>query len=641
MISKKKYLLIILIFGCLNLKGQINLEINASSVSGTAPLYVFFDATESSGLQDGTDLINTDFSWNFDSTGLVQETTISKAKGMVSGFVFEEPGNYTVECTARDPEGNIETETIQISVLPFSGITYYVSENGNDNNDGLTEDTAWQTANHAFQQLTTNTRILFERGGIFPNITESLNNLHGGSMIIGAYGEGELPVLQANENWVVFIDNSEGIALVDLHLEINNAFATGCLDVQNNSTDILGLRVEMEGATGRTIYQDESSLLGIFNCYLHDTGVIGVFSGDSSQFSFVNNIIDNLIGAPQPEHGMRIQGGEKQFIAHNTLSRINDTKTAITIRGDGQRHVVIYKNKIDRILEVNPENASATDAISLVTIEGNYIGHSINYVGQDFQNAFSAINIEATQVAIRNNIIDGHTNAVRVHNDGNGVVSGDVTVYHNTFNWRPSADLSATLGRLVLVQNSANVNIRNNLMSIPESDMGVILQVSGSSNVHENNNILTVVPNYLEVIHEADSHINDILNYQLTGESPGVNSGDNSVPVFFDAINVSRPLDSHKDVGAFEYVDETLSNQKEESIDLVKVYPNPFKNFLSIETPLKEEVEIIIVTLVGKAVFKSQLHSFNNIFDTSDFKNGMYLLQIKTSKKSRVYKLIK
>jgi len=73
---------------------------------------------------------------------------------------------------------------------------------------------------------------------------------------------------------------------------------------------------------------------------------------------------------------MRIQGGEKQFIAYNTLTRLDDTKTAITIRGDGQQHVMVYRNQMDRMLGINPANAQTIAAISNVVIESNYIGHN-------------------------------------------------------------------------------------------------------------------------------------------------------------------------------------------------------------------------------------------------------------------------
>ncbi|MGG8495838.1 T9SS type A sorting domain-containing protein [Tenacibaculum sp. TC6] len=621
--------------------GQVKLVIEASSLSGTAPLYVFFDATGSTGLEETMALVDTDFSWNFDTTHITEATEYTTTKGMVAGYVFETPGEYTVTCTATDANGNTDSNTITITVLPFTGTTYYISQTGADTNNGLSEATPWQTANHAFQQLQANSRILFKRGETFAGITQSLNNKVGGNMIIGAYGEGQTPVLQATNNRVVYINNSHGICVMDVHLVVTTTMATTCFAVENGSSNIVGLRLELEGATNRTIYQDESSLMGIFNSIIHHTGVLGVYSGDSNQFSFVNNTLDDVIGTQQPEHGIRIQGGEKQYIAYNTLSRLNDTKTAITIRGDGQRHVMIYRNKLDRILEVNPQNSATVAAISQVTIEGNYIGHSTNYTGQQYENAFSAINIEATEVAIRNNVIDGHTNAVRIHNDGNGVLSGNVSIYHNTFNWRPLPELATTSGNLALVQNSFNVTVKNNLVSVSNTNLGTILaQGSGNTNITEDHNLVTDTPNYTEELQEADSHINTISNYNITATSPGINLGENIVPVFFDANNTPRPKESQKDMGAFEYDADVLSDN-EIFKDKIKVYPIPCANKLYISTTSGAQVKVTLVDVLGKKIIEKKNHSTYESIVTDKLKSGLYFLVVEQGNKKRTQKIIK
>ena len=66
-----------------------------------------------------------------------------------------------------------------------------------------------------------------------------------------------------------------------------------------------------------------------------------------------------------------------------------------------------------------------------------------------FEPSINGINIEATHIAIRNNVIDGYRNAINVSHDGNGTVSGIVDIYHNTFHWRPVTAYSGDFGRLV------------------------------------------------------------------------------------------------------------------------------------------------------------------------------------------------
>jgi len=101
------------------LLAQVNLEIQASRTTGTAPLYVFFDATSSSGLSETNDLVNSDFSWNFDTSNTDPDGSWEITKGMVAGHVFELPGTYEVSCTVSAPDGTTDTEIVNITVSEF------------------------------------------------------------------------------------------------------------------------------------------------------------------------------------------------------------------------------------------------------------------------------------------------------------------------------------------------------------------------------------------------------------------------------------------------------------------------------------------------------------------------------------------
>ena len=79
--------------------------------------------------------------------------------------------------------------------LTITGTTYYVSPNGDDFNDGLTPETAWQTCDN----LTINNyllepgdAILFERGGIYRRTSPILVK---SGVTYGAYGEGYKPLI--------------------------------------------------------------------------------------------------------------------------------------------------------------------------------------------------------------------------------------------------------------------------------------------------------------------------------------------------------------------------------------------------------------------------------------------------------------
>lgn len=80
------------------------------------------------------------------------------------------------------------------------GTAYYISPKGNDENDGKSPETAWQTTeaitNHRFKP---GDIVLFERGGVYRNgVQVVLSN----GVSYGAYGEGERPCLyQSTQNY--------------------------------------------------------------------------------------------------------------------------------------------------------------------------------------------------------------------------------------------------------------------------------------------------------------------------------------------------------------------------------------------------------------------------------------------------------
>ncbi|MEM6265474.1 MAG: T9SS type A sorting domain-containing protein [Bacteroidota bacterium] len=533
---------------------QVNLNIQPSANSGIAPLYVFFDATTTTGLSDTNDLVNSDFQWNFDLTDTDPNGNWIITKGMVAGHAFEEPGTYIVQCTVTAPDGTTDTETDTIMVTAFSGTTYYVAANGNDANNGLSMGTPWQTANFAFTQLGPNERVLFQRGDTFPNVAYDFNNLTVGRRIIGAYGTGDKPILTGTiDQDVFFLDQTDNIAFMDLHVVANSSTAGVSNFNIEDCENILLLNLELEGATSLAIYYDDVDKSGTFDTYVHDFGVLAVFSGDGTRMSWVGNRIDSLIGTPQPEHGMRIQRGEKQFIAHNTLTNLIETKSSIQIRGDGQRHVMIYRNKMDRILGVNPQNVATVAAISHVTIEGNYIGQNPAYTGTSWENSNNGINVEATNIAIRNNVIDGYRNAIFVGHDFNGVVSGMVDVYHNTANWRAVSSQSGTGGRMVRVRDVSHVNIRNNFISAPSLAQASTVNVDATSTfIDQAHNIIATTADYvLNPLPGSAAESNDISNYQVLSSSGAIGAGGSGVPVFYDVDNRPRNLMT-PDVGAFE-----------------------------------------------------------------------------------------
>jgi len=371
------------------ISNDFEIIIKTNRISGVAPLAVFFDVTESSGLL-GDDYINTNFNWDFgDLLGSYNNT-----RGFVSAHVFENPGVYTVTVHGTDPSGINTIKTIKIEVKPFSGETFYIASSGDDLNSGSQAE-PFLTVSKAISKLKENTRILFNRGDIF-NTTGQYINFINGPVIIGAYGSGNKPILVSSENnWgIIYIDQyTDDLRIMDLNLvgstsDRNSVIKQRGMNFQG--TNILGLRIEIENVAGDAVaVSSASSNIFIFDSFFHDYSSYGCFS-EADNMAFVGNISLRQDGN---EHFYRTQMGVGQFLAFNSFSDIVSSKSAIQIRGNGTKNVVIVGNRVDQSIGVNPQNDVKEEYISYCVIEGN--------------TCFSSIRITAKNIVLRNNLLSG------------------------------------------------------------------------------------------------------------------------------------------------------------------------------------------------------------------------------------------
>ena len=98
----------------------------------------------------------------------------------------------------------------------YTGTAYYVSPNGNDANDGLSPETAWQNiykVNDA--DLLVGDAVFFERGGVYRLLGDRLNLADG--VTYSAYGEGAKPVITLSQEnsaraecWELYYEGESG-----------------------------------------------------------------------------------------------------------------------------------------------------------------------------------------------------------------------------------------------------------------------------------------------------------------------------------------------------------------------------------------------------------------------------------------------
>jgi hypothetical protein len=82
----------------------------------------------------------------------------------------------------------------------------------------------------------------------------------------------------------------------------------------------------------------------------------------------------------------------------------------------------------------------------------------------------------------------------------------------------------------------------------------------------------------------------------------------------------------------------TLANQSFSQIDGLKMYPNPAKNNLFIETALNSDINVAIIDVLGKEVINSKVS--NNTVNISGLSPGIYIVKITEEGKTSTKKLI-
>jgi hypothetical protein len=187
-----------------------NFEIVPSRTTGVAPLYVFFETSKPLKAADGDVDLQATYIWTFQKHKDEPNDRYNRVSGFVAGHVFNLPGDYKVRVDVFDKNRKHGFQETIITVSAFSGKTYYVSTDGDDNNPG-TKAQPFKTAKKAFGQIKPNTRILFHNDQEFVVGETGLDG--DGPVIISGYNDDltkpvtTMPTLHSNaveaEWWIL------------------------------------------------------------------------------------------------------------------------------------------------------------------------------------------------------------------------------------------------------------------------------------------------------------------------------------------------------------------------------------------------------------------------------------------------------
>ena len=473
-----------------------------SRVSGTAPLSVFFDASGSVGLSDPGFFANdaaymdATFAWNFDQTNVDPDSNYRMGSGFVAAHVFENTGTYTVRCTLYDAEGNTTHTDTTITVSAFSGTTYYVAANGSDSNPG-TIDLPFLTPAYALSSthLAPNVRVLFRNGDTFTIANQVNINNETGPIIISGYSDPANPstskplihTTSVDLDWAtIYFTNCSDIRIMNIAVrataEHSNAprYPYG-IWWNNTCTHMLKYRTE-EYENGGIGLSPNGQYTTIAECVFHNTTQTGFTSSDEGNNdgnALIGNIVydKNLVDQENEEHVFRLQSGSRYFIAHNHFGPGNFVSyDSLTIRGNTEK-VVIYSNRLHGWVQAfRPQNKnSANEYQHHCIMDSNLI------IGQgQFENdRINAIEIDAKDIVIRNNIIYDYQMGLSICNDTVVGAAQRIKIYNNTFIHPRSSD---PFNVIMIDTQCSNIDIKNNIvLKLSSPVLGSFIDINNGS----------------------------------------------------------------------------------------------------------------------------------------------------------------
>lgn len=180
-------------------------------------------------------------------------------------------GENTVRITATDQEENVVEKEFKLTRLEsqISGTYYVDSFNGDDDADGLSEESAWKSLDKLNAiQFQPGTQILFKRGGVWNGqFKPKGSGTADAPIIVDAYGENpSRPII--NGNGISNLETANVTAEGAIHLYNVSYWEVNGLEVTNQGADIVGAdRVGIMVYAGGNGYVEH---IYINDVYVHD-----------------------------------------------------------------------------------------------------------------------------------------------------------------------------------------------------------------------------------------------------------------------------------------------------------------------------------------------------------------------------------
>jgi parallel beta-helix repeat protein len=418
---------------------------------------------------------------------------------------------------------------------------YYVSENGNNSNNGLTPQTAFATLQFAADLVSAGDSVLVLQGNYvgFDIRTEGTQNLP--------------IVFKAIESNVV--------------IDERNSVTPDGINIENTYWVLIdGFEVKDQPRAG--IRAAVSDFITIKNNYCHNNYRWGIFTGFTDDLTLENN----TCSYSEDEHGIYVSNSSDRPIIRNNHSFNNNgcgihMNGDISMGGDG-----IISNAIVEGNIIHDNGYGGGSAINMDGVQNSEIFNNLIY--NNHATGIAMYQIDGSDASknnkVYNNTIiqpsDGRWCIISVNGSTGNTLYNNILINHHSFRGSISVDAASMTGFV------SDYNVLVNRLSDDDGNSNMTLsQWQGMG--YDTHSMLADPENQIFI----DYPNND---FHLLQNAQAVDAGTSLVlpTVFEDLDNISRPQGSGFDIGCYEFTNATSVEVENfpETFQLFQNYPNPF-----------------------------------------------------------------
>lgn len=504
----------------------------------------------------------------------------------------------------------------------ISAATYYVSPAGNNNNNGLTPATAFQTLQFA-SNITAPGDTVFAMAGTYTNLVHATNVLSiynsgtSTNWIVYKNFPGDTPVIKIYDQWCgIAVQGSDyiiidGFSVIGNNDSITLAYALSQKDSLNNpSTSGNGIGIGDQYGNP----SNKPHHIIVRNCEVSKCGGGGIFAYPGDYITIENNIVSECAWySPYGNTAITLF----QLYNSDTTTAIKNFITGNTCYRNEEYIPVHYSGAVSDGNGISIDDSRNTQNGSAM---GAYVGKTYIANNLVFDNGGRGIHCYSSDnVIVVNNTCYKNCQSPSIQDGELTAYSADSIWFINNIAW-PDTGIAP-----VYKSNSTTsaITVEHNLWAANSG----LANPFGASTITGNPDF--VLPSIDPLT--ADFH--------LQSGSIAINAGTHLLAPLTDKDGYSRIKSDSVDIGCYEF--RGIS-----SVDLstfqsgYSVFPNPATKTISIKNNNQHSIPVYVCfyNSLGEKLKTVQTTSINgtHTIDISDLPKGICLLQLITEKKDVV-----